>query len=67
MEPLRACNPEVRLSQLVRGRQKGSNRRELHALGTSTGTHGLSADALVEYFRPLTAWLQEQNSQRQCG
>lgn len=37
------------------------------ALEAFTGTRELSADALVEYFRPLTAWLQEQNSQRQCG
>ncbi|WP_262266434.1 M2 family metallopeptidase [Microvirga yunnanensis] len=37
------------------------------ALEAFIGTRELSADALLEYFRPLTAWLQEQNSQRQCG
>jgi len=37
------------------------------ALATFTGTRDLSADALLEYFRPLMTWLQEKNAQRQCG
>jgi len=37
------------------------------ALEGFTGTRELSADALLEYFRPLTEWLQAQNSRRKCG
>ena len=37
------------------------------ALEAFTGTREMSGEAMVEYFRPLMAWLQEQNRGRQCG
>jgi peptidyl-dipeptidase A len=46
---------------------QGASKPWPDALEVFAGTRELSADALLEYFRPLTAWLQEQNSQRQCG
>jgi peptidyl-dipeptidase A len=46
---------------------QGASKPGPDALEAFTGTRELSADALVEYFRPLTAWLQEQNAQRPCG
>jgi peptidyl-dipeptidase A len=27
----------------------------------------MSGDALLEYFRPLSTWLQQQNKGRRCG
>jgi len=37
------------------------------ALEAYTGSREISGDARLEYFRPLMAWLQEQNKGRQCG
>lgn len=46
---------------------QGASKPWPDALEAFAGTRELSADALVEYFRPLMAWLQEQNAQRPCG
>jgi peptidyl-dipeptidase A len=32
-----------------------------------TGTEQMDASAMLDYFAPLMAWLQEQNAGRQCG
>ena len=37
---------------------------ELEAL---TGQPGMDATAMLDYFAPLKAWLDEQNQGRQCG
>jgi peptidyl-dipeptidase A len=37
------------------------------ALEKLTGTRQMDATAIVEYFQPLMQWLEEQNSNRQCG
>jgi peptidyl-dipeptidase A len=37
------------------------------ALEAFTGSREISGQAMIDYFRPLMAWLQEQNRGRQCG
>jgi len=37
------------------------------ALEAFTGTREIDGTAMVEYFAPLKAWLDEQNEGRQCG
>jgi peptidyl-dipeptidase A len=37
------------------------------ALEAFTGTREMSAQPMVEYFRPLLGWLEEQNRGRRCG
>ena len=37
------------------------------ALETIAGTRKMSAEPIIEYFDPLMAWLEGQNSQRECG
>ncbi|MBN7820733.1 M2 family metallopeptidase [Bowmanella yangjiangensis] len=37
------------------------------ALETLTGSRQLDATAILDYFAPLKAWLDEQNQGRQCG
>jgi peptidyl-dipeptidase A len=37
------------------------------ALEALTGTRQMDATAVLEYFAPLQAWLDEQNADRQCG
>ena len=37
------------------------------ALEAFTGSREISGEAMIEYFRPLMSWLQEQNKGRQCG
>jgi peptidyl-dipeptidase A len=37
------------------------------AIATFTGTREISAEPMVEYFRPLLGWLREQNQGRRCG
>ena len=32
-----------------------------------TGTRDMDASAIIDYFAPLMAWLQEQNEGRNCG
>ncbi len=68
--PLHRCsfygNKEVgrRLNAML---AMGASRPWPDALEAFTGTREMSGDALVEYFRPLMAWLQEQNRGRRCG
>jgi peptidyl-dipeptidase A len=37
------------------------------ALEKLTGTRRMDAAAILEYFRPLAAWLDEQNKGQSCG
>jgi peptidyl-dipeptidase A len=37
------------------------------ALEAFTGTRRMDGSAILAYFAPLMAWLQEQNKNRTCG
>jgi peptidyl-dipeptidase A len=45
----------------------GASRPWPDALEAFTGTREMSGEAMIEYFRPLQAWLQQQNRGKQCG
>jgi peptidyl-dipeptidase A len=68
--PLHRCsfygNKEVgrRLNEML---AMGASRPWPDALEAFTGTREMSGSAMIEYFRPLQAWLKEQNRGRQCG
>jgi peptidyl-dipeptidase A len=68
--PLHRCsfygNREVgrRLNAML---EMGASRPWPEALEAFTGSREMSAAAMVEYFRPLLGWLQEQNRGRRCG
>jgi peptidyl-dipeptidase A len=68
--PLHRCsfygNKEVgrRLNAML---EMGASRPWPDALEAFTGTREMSGDALIEYFRPLMAWLEDQNKGRRCG
>jgi peptidyl-dipeptidase A len=68
--PLHRCtfygNREVgrRLNQML---AMGASRPWPDALQAFTGTREISAEPMVEYFRPLLGWLREQNRGRRCG
>ncbi len=68
--PLHRCsfygNKEVgqRLNAML---AMGASRPWPDALEAFTGTREMSGDAMIEYFRPLMSWLQQQNRGRKCG
>jgi len=68
--PLHRCsfygNRDVgrRLNEML---AMGASRPWPDALEAFTGTREISADPMVEYFRPLLGWLHEQNRGRRCG
>ncbi len=68
--PLHRCsiyaNEEVgrRLNQML---EMGSSRPWPEALEMLTGSPDMDATAILDYFAPLTAWLDEQNEERVCG
>ena len=68
--PLHRCsfygNKEVgrRLNEML---AMGASRPWPDALEAFTGTREMSGAAMIEYFRPLQAWLKEQNRGRKCG
>jgi peptidyl-dipeptidase A len=68
--PLHRCsfygNHEVgrRLNEML---ALGLSRPWPDAIATFTGTREISAEPMVEYFRPLLGWLREQNRGRRCG
>jgi peptidyl-dipeptidase A len=45
----------------------GSSRPWQDALEAFTGTRSMDGSAIIAYFEPLMAYLQEQNASRQCG
>ncbi|HEX2164688.1 MAG TPA: M2 family metallopeptidase, partial [Thermoanaerobaculia bacterium] len=45
----------------------GQSRPWPEALEAIAGTRQMDAGALLDYFAPLSAWLEEQNRGRQCG
>jgi len=68
--PLHRCsfygNKEVgrKLNEML---AMGASRPWPDALEAFTGTREMSARPMVEYFRPLLGWLEEQNKNRKCG
>ena len=68
--PLHRCsfygNEEVgaRLNAML---EMGMSRPWPEALEAFTGTREMSAEPMLDYFRPLQTWLEEQNEGRQCG
>ncbi|HVQ07375.1 MAG TPA: M2 family metallopeptidase [Allosphingosinicella sp.] len=68
--PLHRCsfygNREVgrRLNAML---AMGASRPWPDALEAFTGSREISAEPMVEYFRPLLGWLREQNRGRRCG
>jgi peptidyl-dipeptidase A len=68
--PLHRCsfygNKEVgrRLNAML---EMGASRPWPDALEAFTGTREMSGQAMINYFRPLIAWLEQQNRGRQCG
>ena len=45
----------------------GMSRPWPDALEALTGQREMDATAMVDYFRPLLDWLEEQNKGKQCG
>jgi peptidyl-dipeptidase A len=68
--PLHRCsfygNREVgrRLNAML---AMGASRPWPEALEAFTGSREISAQPMVDYFRPLLGWLQQQNRGRRCG
>jgi peptidyl-dipeptidase A len=68
--PLHRCsfynNREVgrRLNEML---AMGASRPWPDALHAFTGSREISAEPMVEYFRPLLGWLRQQNRGRRCG
>jgi peptidyl-dipeptidase A len=68
--PLHRCsfygNKEVgrRLNAML---EMGASKPWPDALEAFTGSREMSGAAMIEYFRPLQAWLEQQNRGRQCG
>ena len=47
--------------------EMGASRPWPDALEAMTGQREMDATAVLEYYAPLKAWLDEQNKDRQCG
>ncbi|SMF76094.1 M2 family metallopeptidase [Allosphingosinicella indica] len=68
--PLHRCsfygNKEVgkRLNAML---EMGASKPWPDALQAFTGSREMSGKAMLEYFRPLDAWLKQQNRGQQCG
>ena len=54
-------------ARLLAMMEMGASRPWPAALEAATGTRQMDASALLEYFAPLSAWLDEQNAGRACG
>src|SRR5690606_38985102 len=47
--------------------QKGQSQPWQKTLKELTGKEEMDASAILDYFAPLNAWLEEQNKGKQCG
>ncbi|MDJ0699431.1 MAG: M2 family metallopeptidase [Woeseiaceae bacterium] len=47
--------------------QAGASEPWQDTLEKLTGTREMDASAVIDYFAPLMAWLEEQNAERSCG
>ena len=45
----------------------GASRPWPDALEAISGERSMDASALIEYFAPLSSWIEEQNEGRTCG
>jgi peptidyl-dipeptidase A len=54
----------TRLNEML---EMGSSRPWPEALAKLTGSPEMDATAIIDYFAPLKLWLDEQNTDRQCG
>ena len=45
----------------------GSSQPWQNAHKVLTGSEQMDATAILDYFAPLQAWLEQQNQGRQCG
>ena len=46
---------------------KGASQPWQETLYELTGTREMDARAILDYFAPLAAWLEEQNKGQKCG
>jgi peptidyl-dipeptidase A len=46
---------------------KGASQPWQDTMQELTGTSGMDASAIIEYFKPLEGWLEEQNKGQSCG
>jgi peptidyl-dipeptidase A len=60
----RSSEAGLRLTEMMTIEAGASRRRLLYLL---TGAHQLNATALLEYFLPLSEWLQTKNEGQRCG
>ena len=54
-------------TKLVNMLEKGASQPWPEALEAITGRREMDATAILDYFAPLKAWLDEQNQGRTCG
>jgi peptidyl-dipeptidase A len=54
-------------ARLAKMLEMGASRPWPEALEAMTGQREMDATAVVDYFRPLLSWLEEQNKGQQCG
>ena len=68
--PLHRCsiyNNKAAGKKLQAMLEMGKSRPWPEAMTALTGQPELDASAIIDYFTPLKAWLDEQNKDRQCG
>lgn len=68
--PLHRCtiyNNKPAGEALIKMMKMGASRPWPEALEALTGEKSMDATAILDYFAPLQAWLDEQNKDRQCG
>ncbi len=54
-------------AKLIAMLEMGQSKPWQEALAAMTGSNQMDATAVIDYFAPLKAWLDEQNQGRQCG
>lgn len=69
-EPIHRCSiygSEQAGERLNAMLEMGASRPWQEALEAMTGSSEMDATAILDYFAPLQAWLDEQNADRVCG
>jgi peptidyl-dipeptidase A len=46
---------------------KGASQPWQDTMQELTGTRAMDASAIIDYFKPLEGWLEEQNKGQSCG
>jgi peptidyl-dipeptidase A len=68
--PLHTCSiygNQAAGERLIKMLRMGQSRPWPEALQAIAGTRQMDAGALIDYYRPLLAWLDEKNKGRKCG